>query len=117
LCPSFKGLFIFGFTNAPVIALKYKKMIMNTIKDVIPSVIGDLAKKKPQETDISLLWHRISGSSKGSRALEMKNGTLTIVVDSSVRKMHLFRKKETLLEELQNKVPAIKNIYFKVGQV
>lgn len=90
---------------------------MNAIKEVIPLVIGDLAKKRPQEMDIALLWQRISGNMKGSRAVEIKNGTLTVMVDSSVRKMHLFRKKEELLEQIQNKVPAIKNIYFKVGSV
>ncbi len=90
---------------------------MNTIKDVIPSVIGELAKKRPQEMDIAYLWQRISGSVKGSRVAEMKNGTLTVLVDSSARKMVLFRKRQELLEELQNKVPTIKTIYFKVGSV
>jgi hypothetical protein len=90
---------------------------MNNIKDLIPSVIGELAKKRPQEIDVAALWQRISGNTKGSRVHEIKNGNLTVMVDSSVRKMHLFRKKEELLEEMQNKVPAIKNIYFKVGHV
>ncbi len=87
------------------------------IKDVIPSVIGELAKKRPQEIDIASLWQRISGGGKGSRVHEIKAGALTVVVDSSVRKMHLFRKRQELLEEIQNKVPSIKTIYFKVGSV
>lgn len=90
---------------------------MNTIKDVIPGVIGELAKKRPQELDIVSLWTRISGNPKGSRVAEVKNGALTIVVDSSARKMVLFRKRQELLEELQNKIPTIKTIYFKVGSV
>jgi len=90
---------------------------MKTIKDVIPSVIGDLAKKRQQEVDIASVWQRISGNVKGSRVSEMKNGALTILVDSSARKMILFRKRQELLEELQNRVPSIKNIYFKVGSV
>lgn len=87
------------------------------IKDVIPSVIGELAKKRPQEIDIASLWQRISGGGKGSRVHEIKGGSLTVVVDSSVRKMHFFRKRQELLEEIQNKVPTIKTIYFKVGSV
>ena len=87
------------------------------IKDVIPSVIGELAKKRPQEIDITSLWQRISGGGKGSRVHEIKGGNLTVVVDSSIRKMHLFRKRQELLEEIQNKVPSIKTIYFKVGSV
>ena len=90
---------------------------MNNIKDLIPSVIGELAKKRPQEVDIASLWQRISGNVKGSRVSEVKNGQVTILVDSSARKMHLFRKKEDLLQELQSKVPTIKTIYFKVGSV
>ena len=92
-------------------------MKFNTIKDIVPSVIGELAKKRPQELDIVSLWQRISGNPKGSRVSEVKNGNLTIVVDSSARKMVLFRKRQELLEELQNKVPTIKTIYFKVGSV
>ena len=67
---------------------------MNTIKDLIPGVIGDLAKKRPQETDIVALWQRISGNNKGSRVAEIKNGNLTVMVDSSARKMQLFRKRQ-----------------------
>ena len=87
------------------------------IKEVIPSVIGELAKKRPQEINIASLWQRISGGGKGSRVQEIKGSCLTVVVDSSVRKMHLFRKRQELLEEIQNKVPTIKTIYFKVGSV
>ena len=87
------------------------------VKDILPGVIGEMAKRRPQEVDISLLWQRISGNVKGSRVAELKEGNLTVMVDSSVRKMHLFRKKEDLLQELQSKVPTIKNIYFKVGSV
>ena len=90
---------------------------MKSIKDVIPSVIGDLAKKRPQEIDIVSLWQRISGNAKGSRVAEIKNGHLTVLVDSSARKMHLFRQRQELLQEPQNKVPTIKTIYFKVGSV
>ncbi|MEI7998017.1 MAG: DciA family protein [Candidatus Omnitrophota bacterium] len=90
---------------------------MNNIKDLIPGVIGEIAKKRPQEIDIASLWLRIAGNVKGSRVSEIKNGSLTVVVDSSARKMTLFRKRQELLEELQNKIPTIKSIYFKVGSV
>jgi hypothetical protein len=112
----------FAFKRLSLLSFTYETIMnsikdMSTIKDVIPSVIGELAKKRPQEVDITTLWQRISGNVSGSRASEIKAGTLTVVVDSSVRKMHLFRKKEELLEQLQNKIPTIKNIYFKVGSV
>ena len=90
---------------------------MDNIKDLIPGVIGELAKKRPQEVDVVSLWQRISGNAAGSRVAEIKNGNLTIIVDSSARKMHLFRQKEDLLQEIQSKLPAIKSIYFKVGSV
>ena len=90
---------------------------MNNIKDLIPGVIGDLAKKQPQQVDLAALWQRICGNAKGSKIYEIKNGHLTVMVDSSARKMQLFRKRQELLEELQNKVPTIKTIYFKVGSV
>ena len=87
------------------------------MKDILPAVIGEIAQKRPQEIDIANLWQRISGSPKGSRVAEIRNGALTVMVDSSARKMILFRKRQELLEELQNKVPTIKSIYFKVGSV
>jgi predicted nucleic acid-binding Zn ribbon protein len=90
---------------------------MDNMKDLVHGVIGELAKKRPQEVDIVVLWQRISGNAKGSRVAEIKNGTLTILVDSSARKITLFRKREELLQEIQSKVPAIKTIYFKVGSV
>jgi len=91
--------------------------VMNTIKNIIPSVIGEMAKKRPQEIDLSQLWQRIAGSPQGSRAAQIKEGRLTVLVDSSARKTQLFRKKDELLEQLQNKIPTIKTIYFKVGSV
>ena len=90
---------------------------MKNIKDLIPAVIEELALKRPQQVDVVSLWQRISGGGKGSRIQEIKNGNLTVVVDSSARKMHFFRKRQELLEEIQNKVPTIKSIYFKVGSV
>ena len=90
---------------------------MKNVRDIIPNVIGEMAKRRPQEMDLGLLWQRISGSKTGSRPSGIKDGGLTIVVDSSARKMQLFRRRQELLEELQNKVPTIKNIYFKVGSV
>ena len=91
--------------------------IMNTIKNIIPSVINEMAQKRPQEINLSQLWGRIAGSVKGSRIGGIKEGRLTVMVDSSARKMQLYRKREELLEELQNKIPTIKTIYFKVGSV
>ncbi len=90
---------------------------MKNIRDLIPSVIEQMSQKRPQEVDVASLWQRISGGGKGSRVHEIKNGTLTVMVDSSTRKMHLFRKRQELLEEIQGKVPTIKTIYFKVGSV
>lgn len=90
---------------------------MKNIKDLIPGVIEQLSQQRPQQIDVASLWQRISGGGKGSRVQEIKNGTLIVVVDSSARKMHFFRKNKEILEEIQNKVPAIKTIYFKVGSV
>lgn len=90
---------------------------MNTIKHIIPSVIDDLAKKRPQQMDVAQIWQRVCGSPKGSRVAEIKQGALTVVVDSSARKMQLLHKRQQLLEEIQNKIPTIKTIYFKVGSV
>ena len=90
---------------------------MDTVKNILPRVIEDLASKRPQQADIAEIWQRICGNAKGSRASQIKNGSLTVVVDSSARKMQLFRKRQELLEEMQHKIPTIKNIYFKVGSV
>ena len=88
-----------------------------SIKDLIPSVISELSKKRPSQLDISEIWQRVSKGGKGSRVVELKKDQLIVVVDSSARKMHFFRQRQEILEEIQSKMPQIKNIYFKVGSV
>ena len=87
------------------------------IKDLIPSVISQISNKQPSQIDIGELWQRVSKGGKGSRVIEIKNDQLIVAVDSSVRKMHFFRQRQEILQEIQNKLPKIKNIYFKVGSV
>lgn len=91
--------------------------MMKTVKDIIPFVIGDLAQKRPQQMDVAQVWQRVCGCAQGSHVSQVKQGVLTVVVDSSARKMQLFRKRQELLEEIQHKIPTIKNIYFRVGSV
>ncbi len=90
---------------------------MDSIKDIIPSVIGEMSKFKPQEgMNIGQAWERISGG-KGSRAVDLKDGTLFVHVDSSLRAVKLNLNKEILLGEMQRHFPKIKQIYLKVAKV
>lgn len=90
---------------------------MDLIKDIIPNVIGQMAKLKPaQGVDIGQAWERASGF-KGSRAVDLKEGTLIVHVDSSLRAVKLNFKKDILLMEMQKHFPKIKQIYLKVAKV
>ncbi len=87
---------------------------MDPIKDIIADVIGKISSGKPGGQELQAAWERIS-KDKGSKVVELKNGSVTISADSSLRLIRLNLNREILLKELQKEFPSIIKINFKVG--
>ena len=80
---------------------------MDSIKDIIHDVIGQMSKAQgPKGVDINGTWQRISGGA-GSSAVALKEGTLTVHVDSAMRMVRLNSRKEELLEGMKKEFPAV----------
>jgi hypothetical protein len=90
---------------------------MDPIKNILSSVMGRMsAREGVSSVDIGQLWTRISGG-KGSRIADLKEGCLTIYVDSTMRMVNLNLNREDLLQQLNKDFPSIKKLYFRVGKV
>ncbi len=63
---------------------------MQTIKDIIGNVLGDLSGHKTNiQPDWEKIWGRLGALSKGSKPIGYKNGCLTVMVDSPARRVVL----------------------------
>lgn len=90
---------------------------MDSIKDIIPNVITSLSEaKSTSQEDMGKVWARASGNG-GSRAVDLKEGSLIVHVDSALRMVKLNLKKDILLMEMQKHFPGIQRIYLKVAKV
>ena len=88
---------------------------MDSIKNIVSGVIGKMSSGTGGTfVDIQSAWSRIS-KDKASRITDFKDGSLTIIADSSMRLVKLNLNREALLKELQKNFPSIVKINFKVG--
>lgn len=88
---------------------------MEHIKQTVQSVIKDIKDRKlstNQKTFELFKKSLASNERKHTRCVALRNGILTVHVDSSVRLYQLNLKKESLLKEL-----GLKNIRFFIGEV
>ena len=93
---------------------------MESIKDIIPQVIEQLTIRKPDDQNkIQRIWQNIIDAkmAQHSRLSDFSDGILTVAVDSSVRLYQMNLNKKRILEQLQDEIPDIKNIKFKIGKV
>ena len=93
---------------------------MESIKDIIPQVIEQLTIRKPDDQNkIQRIWQNIIDAkmAQHSMLLDFSDGILTVAVDSSVRLYQMNLNKKRILEQLQDEIPDIKNIKFKIGKV
>jgi len=90
---------------------------MDSIKNIVSGVIGKMSSGTGGTfVDIQSAWSRIS-KDKASRITDFKDGSLTIIADSSMRLVKLNLNRESLLKELQKEFPSIVKIIFKVGTI
>ena len=93
---------------------------MNTIKDIIPQVIEQLSLRQPDsQMKIHRIWQNIVDErmSTHSALVNFNQGILSVCVDSSSWLFQMNLNKRRILERLQEEMPEVKNIQFKIGKV
>lgn len=93
---------------------------MEQIKDIVYGVVGELSVKKPQkETKIQRVWDALSEGkiAKHSVVYGVKDGVLMVHADSPAWIFHLNLKKKKLLKIMQEEMPELVNICFRLGKV
>ena len=93
---------------------------MDQIKDIVNSVLNKLV---PQEVsnlgNIEEIWQEIAGQriQRHTHIAGLKKNQLIVDVDSSAWIYQLNLLKNKLLKDIQEHIPEIKSIYFKIGKV
>ncbi len=93
---------------------------MDSIKDIIPQVLEKISHKKPQEQiEIQRIWQNlVDKKAIGHTAISgLKDGRLTVSVDSSAWLFQMSVMKRRLLKGLQELEPSIQQISFRIGKV
>ncbi len=93
---------------------------MDNIEDIVKSVIGQMAEKKLEDYQkIDRLWMNILNDSeqKHTKILGIKDGMVSVVVDSPAWLYQMNIKKNNILKELQAEIPNIDSIRFRIGKI
>ncbi len=93
---------------------------MESIKNIVSQVVGDLTLRKPEkQIKIQRLWERIIGDkdNKHTMIIELKEGTLLVNVDAPARQYQFNLRKKKILDQLSEEIPDIKKIVFTIGKV
>jgi len=92
---------------------------MDSIKDIIPQVVEKMARQRAGEQGaLEQAWQDVleKHDLKHVRLVGPRDGNLLVSVDSPARAYHLRMRKARILKQLQEKIPGIKDITFKVSE-
>ncbi len=93
---------------------------MEQIKDILKQVVQSISDQKPQqEQNIQALWQKAVDQKtvQHTRLVGIKKGKLLVFVDSPVRVFDLTLHKKAILYKMQEGLPEISEITFKIGKV
>ncbi len=93
---------------------------MKTIKEIVHSVIENMSLCKPEvQTKIQRIWKNVLNEKEDlhSKIFDFKADILFVNVDSPSWLYQMNLKKKKILECVQEEIPEIKNIQFKIGKV
>ena len=93
---------------------------MDNIKDVLNTVIHKLSIRQPEkQVKIDRIWQAVATQKEQHHtSLEKFNdGILTVVVDSPAWMYHMKMQKINILKKIQEEIPEVKDLRFKVGKV
>ena len=92
---------------------------MENIKDIVHQVVKNISEQRPQgQNDLQAIWEQVAGgkTAKATRIVGIKEGKMLVVTDSSTRLFDLVLHKKALLTAMQEKMPEIKDMSFKIGK-
>lgn len=89
------------------------------VKDILPNVIAKLSVGNIHEQiHLENAWCSVVGfDAIGSVYAGFKNGCVFITVDSPAKLYQFKLKRATILRQLKERCPDVKNISFKIGKV
>jgi len=93
---------------------------MEQIKDILNQVVKNISDQKPQqEQDIQKAWEEAVNKKtvQHTHLVGVKKGKLLIFVDSPVRVFELTLHKNQILKKMQQQIPELLDITFKIGKV
>lgn len=92
---------------------------MDSIKDIIPQVVEKIIRQRAGEQEaLEQAWQGVLEKQelKYVKLVGPRDGNLLVSVDSPARAYHLRVRKAKILKQLQEKIPEIKDIIFKVSE-
>jgi predicted nucleic acid-binding Zn ribbon protein len=95
---------------------------MDSIKDIIPQVVGKMVRSRNQQAGeqgaLEQIWQDILEKQqlRHTRLGGQRDGNLLVFVDSPARAYHLRMGKAKTLKQIREKMPEIKDITFKVSE-
>lgn len=93
---------------------------MDNIKDVVNKVIGGIAAKSPDiHNKTEGVWKNLltPQERKHTKLDGMKEGTLSVCVDSPAWMYQLRTRQSKILKQLKEDIPDVKAIRFKIGSI
>lgn len=89
---------------------------MDSIKDIIPDVIQSISQQSPQQDlKIQRLWDNVVNDQQ-TKVVGFQEGVLHIEVDHNKRAYKLKMGARKILKQLQEDMPEIKQIVFRIGK-
>jgi predicted nucleic acid-binding Zn ribbon protein len=92
---------------------------MDLIKDIVQQVVKNISEQKtPQEDNIQTAWEQAAGkkTAQHTHVAGVRKGNLLVLTDSPVRLFDLTLHKARILKQLQEHLPEIVEISFKIGK-
>lgn len=93
---------------------------MEEIKDIVSKVVAGIQGNRPVDKyeQISKAWSKVLKQQKLTQAKisGLKEETLVVNLDSPARLYQFNLKKKKILEAINQEIPEIKKIYFKIGK-
>ena len=93
---------------------------MDNIKDIVNQVIKKISIKQPiDQSKIDRIWQNILSKQelKHTKLIGVKDGRISINVDSPAWVYQLKIKKNKILGRLKDELPEIKSLVFRIGKI
>jgi predicted nucleic acid-binding Zn ribbon protein len=94
-------------------------MVMENIKDIVKTVIGNIAQRNPDaEYRAERIWEKIIAENerKHTKVAGIKEEVLFVHVDSPAWLHHMRTRQNSIFQRLSEEIPGIKQIRFKMGK-